>query len=205
MFSSYRSAWQIWWKYFHNFRRNVQCRAVSCPPAGLKLRAQIWLFLRIISQCQLSRGRSIKSGCSIYWVSWTKQIKMKKLQTDSDWHCRMSSSHSDVQISQCLQLDRHLQVDKTIRQIEWKFVCRTDSTIVAPYERWQYYNPNVRWDGTDPRGILCWPTFLLEPRSRRGIMLPTRRSKLPGLFLIVERGNPVSQKNKTSELTVSSQ
>ena len=25
-----------------------------------------------------------------------------------------------------------------------KLVCRTDSTIVAPYERWQYYNPNVR-------------------------------------------------------------
>ena len=74
VFPTERSAWQIWWKYFHNFRRNVQCRAVSCPPAGLKLRAQIWLFLRIISQCQLSRGPSIKSGCSIYWVSWTKQI-----------------------------------------------------------------------------------------------------------------------------------
>ena len=25
-----------------------------------------------------------------------------------------------------------------------KLVFRTDSTIVAPYERWQYYNPNVR-------------------------------------------------------------
>ena len=109
-------SWQIWWKYFHNFRRNVQCRAVSCPPAGLKLRAQIWLFLRIISQCQLSRGRSIRSGCSICWVSWTKQIEMRELQTDSGCQCRMSSSHSDVQIPQRLQLDRHLQVHKTFRQ-----------------------------------------------------------------------------------------
>ena len=113
--------WQIWRKYFHNFRRNVQCRAVSSPPAGLKLRAQIWLFLRIISQCQLSRGRSIKSGCSICWVSWTKQIEMSELQTDSDWQCRMSSSHPDVQISQRLQLDRHLQVDKTFQQTKSEF------------------------------------------------------------------------------------
>ena len=26
----------------------------------------------------------------------------------------------------------------------WTATYRTDSTIVAPYERWQYYNPSVR-------------------------------------------------------------
>ena len=70
----------IFWfgKYFYNFRRNAQSLAVSSPQAGLKLRAQTWLFSRIISQCQVLRGLSIKSGCFIYLVSMKDKSNRNK-------------------------------------------------------------------------------------------------------------------------------
>ena len=94
-------------KYFHNFRKNAQSRAVFCPQAGLRLRARIWLFLRIISQCQHLKGRFIRSGCFIYLVS-KKSINPTKSDALS---CRMSSSHPDVQVPGCLQLDGNISVE----------------------------------------------------------------------------------------------
>ena len=35
-----------------------------------------------------------------------------------------------------------LQQQEEQQQLQYYF--RTDSTLVAPYERWQYYNENVR-------------------------------------------------------------
>jgi len=43
-----------------------------------------------------------------------------------------------------LECPLHTQMFKFPSVFNWTATYRTDSTIVAPYERWQYYNPNVR-------------------------------------------------------------
>jgi len=43
-----------------------------------------------------------------------------------------------------LECPLHTQMFKFPGVFNWTATYRTDSTIVAPYERWQYYNPNVR-------------------------------------------------------------
>jgi len=43
-----------------------------------------------------------------------------------------------------LECPLHTQMFKFPSVFNWTATYRTDSTIVAPYERWQYYNPNIR-------------------------------------------------------------
>ena len=38
----------------------------------------------------------------------------------------------------------HTQIFKQANIFNWTATYRTDSTVVAPYERWQYYNENVK-------------------------------------------------------------
>lgn len=43
-----------------------------------------------------------------------------------------------------LECPLHTQMFKAKDVFNWTSTYRRDSTIVAPYERWQYYNPNVQ-------------------------------------------------------------
>ena len=43
-----------------------------------------------------------------------------------------------------LECPLHTQMFKNKPLFNWTATYRRDSTIVAPYERWQYYNENVR-------------------------------------------------------------
>jgi len=43
-----------------------------------------------------------------------------------------------------LECPLHTQIFKQANIFNWTATYRTDSTIVAPYERWQYYNENVK-------------------------------------------------------------
>ena len=70
--------------------------------------------------------------------------------TNPGWnifHCRVSASHTNVQISFCFQLDSNIQVTTKLFTII-PIVChsRRDSTVVTPYERWQYYNDKIRFE-----------------------------------------------------------
>ena len=38
----------------------------------------------------------------------------------------------------------HTQIFRQANIFNWTATYRTDSTVVAPYERWQYYNENVK-------------------------------------------------------------
>lgn len=62
---------------------------------------------------------------------------------------RVPLSHATCQISRCVQLDRHIQVnlnDFSLVAMNWQLLCnsRKDSTIVAPYEKWEYYDPRIK-------------------------------------------------------------
>ena len=43
-----------------------------------------------------------------------------------------------------LECPLHTQIFKQASIFNWTATYRRDSTVVAPYERWQYYNSNVR-------------------------------------------------------------
>jgi len=43
-----------------------------------------------------------------------------------------------------LECPMHTQIFKHKNVFNWTATYRTDSTIVAPYERWQYYNENIK-------------------------------------------------------------
>lgn len=43
-----------------------------------------------------------------------------------------------------LECPLHTQMFKSKDVFNWTATYRRDSTLVAPYERWQYYNENVR-------------------------------------------------------------
>ena len=47
-------------------------------------------------------------------------------------------------ISKYLECPLHTQIFKQASIFNWTATYRRDSTVVAPYERWQYYNSNVR-------------------------------------------------------------
>lgn len=51
---------------------------------------------------------------------------------------------SQIWMLYLLECPLHTQMFKFPSVFNWTATYRTDSTIVAPYERWQYYNPNVR-------------------------------------------------------------
>ena len=46
-----------------------------------------------------------------------------------------------LNVSEC---PLHTQIFKQASIFNWTATYRTDSTVVAPYERWQYYNENVK-------------------------------------------------------------
>ena len=43
----------------------------------------------------------------------------------------------------------HTQIFRQADIFNWTATYRTDSTVVAPYERWQYYNENVKTKAQD--------------------------------------------------------
>lgn len=64
---------------------------------------------------------------------------------------RMSLSHPAYQIPRCVQLDFDLSVNFSILIVKSVFpfnrivlFSRRDSDVVAPYEKWEYFDPRVR-------------------------------------------------------------
>lgn len=67
---------------------------------------------------------------------------------------RVSVSHSAHQIPERIQLDVHVQVtvmrtrfpsaSSQANMIRFISICRRDSTVVAPYEKWEYYDPRIK-------------------------------------------------------------
>ena len=67
------------------------------------------------------------------WVQHSAFLSITTLQT--------YNQHKIYLISEC---PLHTQMFKYPSVFNWTATYRRDSTVVAPYERWQYYNENVR-------------------------------------------------------------
>jgi len=85
-----------------------------------------------VSTCVLSSTRAEAESADL--VLFKDHFSMPKFKRPS----------SQLWMLYLLECPLHTQIFKEAYMFNWTATYRTDSTVVAPYERWQYYNENTK-------------------------------------------------------------
>ena len=86
-----------------------------------------------------------------------------------------------------LESPQHTQVFSDVSVFNWTATYRRDSTIVTPYERWEYYDRSIIILLLPMRGGSIM-TGVSRQGTRTGTMLLTRQDRWRGLCPTVGQG-----------------
>jgi hypothetical protein len=123
------------------------------PAVPLK-KILLWNGISSWGGLRAGRGEFLKQQCPVNTCAITSSRTETKdaelvIFKDHFTHPTIQRPLGQIWMMYLLECPLHTQTFKTASDFNWTATYRSDSTVVAPYERWQYFNENVRTKAQD--------------------------------------------------------